>query len=61
MALDGIFLHLLSEELKEVLIGGITTLTTDFELMGRTAAELIKSGERRRIANPWRLLDRGSL
>ncbi len=47
--------------LKEVLIGGITTLTTDFELMGRTAAELIKSGERRRIANPWRLLDRGSL
>ncbi len=47
--------------LKEVLIGGITTLTTDFELMGRTAAQLIKSGERRRIANPWRLLDRGSL
>ncbi len=47
--------------LKEVLIGGITTLTTDFKLMGRTAAELIKSGERRRIANPWRLLDRGSL
>lgn len=47
--------------LKEVLIGGITTLTTDFELMGRTAATLIKSGERRRIANPWRLLDRGSL
>lgn len=47
--------------LKEVLIGGITTLTTDFELMGRTAAELIKNGERRRIANPWRLLDRGSL
>ena len=47
--------------LKEVLVGGITTLTTDFELMGRNAAELIKSGERRRIANPWRLLDRGSL
>ncbi len=47
--------------LKEVLFGGITTLTTDFELMGRTAAELIKSGERRRIANPWLLLDRGSL
>lgn len=47
--------------LKEVLIGGITTLTTDVELMGHTAAELIKSGEIRRIANPWRLLDRGSL
>lgn len=47
--------------LKEVLIGGITTLTTDFELMGRTAAELIRSGEQRRIANPWRLHLRGSL
>lgn len=47
--------------LKEVLIGGITTLTTDFELMGRTAAELIRTGERRRIANPWRLHLRGSL
>lgn len=47
--------------LKEVLIGGITTLTTDFELMGRTAAELIRSGEQRRIANPWRLCLRGSL
>lgn len=47
--------------LKEVLIGGITTLTTDFELMGRTAAELIRSGEQRRIANPWRLYLRGSL
>ena len=47
--------------LKEVLIGGITTLTTDFALMGRTAAELIRSGEQRRIANPWRLILRGSL
>lgn len=47
--------------LKEVLIGGITTLTTDFALMGRTAAELIRNGEQRRIANPWRLHLRGSL
>lgn len=47
--------------LKEVLIGGITTLTTDFALMGRTAADLIRRGEQRRIANPWRLHLRGSL
>ena len=47
--------------LKEVLIGGITTLTTDFAIMGRTAAELIRSGEQQRIANPWRLYLRGSL
>lgn len=47
--------------LKEVLIGGITTLTTDFELMGKTAAGLIRRRESRRIANAWRLFDRGSL
>ncbi|MBR4995016.1 MAG: GntR family transcriptional regulator [Alistipes sp.] len=47
--------------LKEVLIGGITTLTTDFEMMGRTAAQFIKNGERRRTPNPWKLYDRGSL
>lgn len=47
--------------LKEVLIGGITTLTTDFALMGRTAADLIRRGEQRRIANPWRLHRCGSL
>lgn len=47
--------------LKEVLLGGITTLTTDFEAMGKSAANLIKDGEFKRIANPWRLFDRGSL
>lgn len=47
--------------LKEVLIGGVTTLTTDFALMGRTAAQLIRDKEYRRIANPWHLYDRGSL
>ena len=47
--------------LKEVLIGGVTTLTTDFALMGSTAAQLIRDRECRRIANPWHLYDRGSL
>lgn len=47
--------------LKEVLIGGVTTLTTDFTLMGRTAAEIIRSGKPTRIGNPWRLYERGSL
>ena len=47
--------------LKEVLVGGITTLSTDFELMGKTAAELIRKNERKQIPNPWKLEDRGSL
>ena len=47
--------------LKEVLIGGVTTLTTDFSLMGEQAAKLIRNKEHLRIANPWRLHDRGSL
>ena len=47
--------------LKEVLIGGVTTLTTDFALMGRNAAEMIRSRKQIRIANPWLLYERGSL
>ena len=47
--------------LKEVLIGGITTLTTDFRLMGRTAAKLIKQGKKERIANPIKVFVRGNL
>ena len=47
--------------LKEVLEGGITTISTDFEGMGRTAGQLILSEEVRKIANPWVLKDRGSM
>lgn len=47
--------------LKEVLAGGITTISTDFARMGETAAQLITQGKTRRIANPWVLHDRGSL
>lgn len=47
--------------LKEVLSGGITTISTDFEQMGHTAGQLIRKGIIRRIANPWVLMDRGSL
>ncbi len=47
--------------LKEILQGGITTLTTDFEQMGETAGKLIRTGTIRRISNPWKILDRGSI
>jgi DNA-binding LacI/PurR family transcriptional regulator len=47
--------------IKEVLAGGITTISTDFARMGETAAQLITQGKTRRIVNPWVLHDRGSL
>lgn len=47
--------------IKDVLAGGITTISTDFARMGETAAQLITQGKTRRIANPWVLHDRGSL
>jgi DNA-binding LacI/PurR family transcriptional regulator len=45
--------------LKELL--EITVITTDFEVMGRTAAELILSHTCRSIRNPFKLILRKSL
>lgn len=47
--------------LKEVLAGGIATLSTDFKLMGRTMASLININEIRTIENPWALNLRKSI
>jgi len=47
--------------LKEVLEGGITTLSTDFILMGKTMAKLIKRKEIEMVENPWKLNIRNSL
>ena len=51
--------------LKEVLCGGIATLTTDFHEMGRTMASLIlgpsQASSTPTIRNPWMLLRRKSL
>lgn len=47
--------------LKEILAGGITTLSTDFKLMGKTMAQLISKKGIEIIENPWRLNLRGSL
>ena len=47
--------------LKEVLAGGITTLSTDFKLMGRTMASLINKKTIETIENPWNLNIRNSL
>ena len=46
---------------KEVLEGGITVISTDFEHMGKQAAKLILEKEVASIANPTRLILRHSL
>lgn len=45
--------------LKELL--GITVITTDFEAMGRTAAELLLEKQRVKVKNPFYTIRRGSL
>jgi len=47
--------------LKEMLVGGITTLSTDFNLMGKTMASLINNKSIETIENPWKLNIRKSL
>lgn len=47
--------------LKEILAGGITTLSTDFKQMGQTMASLLTQKEIKTIENPWELNIRYSL
>ena len=47
--------------LKEILAGGITTLSTDFKLMGKTMASLISKKGTETFENPWILNIRKSL
>jgi DNA-binding LacI/PurR family transcriptional regulator len=47
--------------IKEILEGGITVISTDFEQMGHTAGQLITQKTKARVANPSRLIKRKSL
>jgi len=47
--------------LKEILLDGITTISTDHEQMGRTAAELINENRQAIVKNPFTLIRRKSL
>ncbi|WP_372776083.1 GntR family transcriptional regulator [Mangrovibacterium sp.] len=47
--------------LKEVVAGGITTISTDFSLMGKTLAKMIEEKGSSKIANPAKLIRRNSL
>ncbi len=49
------------QELNEVLCGGLTTISTDFSIMGKTAVDLVKEKGIRTIRNPWRLILRSTL
>lgn len=47
--------------LKEVLLDGITTISTDFELLGKTAAAFIISNTKAHTPNPFNVIYRASL
>jgi DNA-binding LacI/PurR family transcriptional regulator len=46
--------------LKSVIGNGITTITTDFVAMGKTMAEMVVSGKREVMENPFVMIDRKS-
>ena len=49
------------EVMNEILCGGLTTISTNFEQMGKTVVDLVKEKEIRTVRNPCRLILRKSL
>jgi DNA-binding transcriptional regulator YhcF (GntR family) len=47
--------------MKRIAAGGITTLSTNFELMGRIMVQMIMSGEKQQLRSIGKIIDRGSL
>ncbi len=47
--------------LKEVVAGGITTISTDFSEMGKTLSEMVLGHQMRQVRNPSKLIVRKSL
>lgn len=47
--------------LKKIILNGITTVSTDFQMMGRSAAKLIMENSRAHLAVPFNLTLRDSL
>jgi DNA-binding LacI/PurR family transcriptional regulator len=47
--------------LKEVVAGGITTISTDFVEMGKTLADMVLNRKNIQFRNPSRLIVRNSL
>jgi len=46
---------------KEILAGGISVLSTDFNQMGATLADMIKTRKHQHVKNPFKLLIRNSI
>lgn len=46
--------------MNELVLDGLSTISTDFEKMGETAAEMILKGEMRKVHNPFRLIRRNT-
>jgi DNA-binding transcriptional regulator YhcF (GntR family) len=46
---------------KEIILDGLTVVSTDFEELGRTAARLVLENSTEHVANPFRLIVRNSL
>lgn len=46
--------------LKSIIADGITTITTDFEQMGKSMADMIIKNKPKRIENPFLMIDRKS-
>jgi DNA-binding LacI/PurR family transcriptional regulator len=47
--------------LKEVVAGGITTISTDFAEMGKTLADMVLNKKSIQVRNPAKLIIRNSL
>jgi DNA-binding LacI/PurR family transcriptional regulator len=47
--------------LKKIILDGITTISTDFKLMGEKTAELVLNNSREHIAIPFKVTLRNSL
>ncbi|OYX83041.1 MAG: transcriptional regulator, partial [Flavobacteriales bacterium 32-34-25] len=47
--------------LKNYIMNGLTTISTDFKTMGITAANLVLNNSKEHIENPFKLILRGSL
>jgi DNA-binding transcriptional regulator YhcF (GntR family) len=46
--------------LKQIVAGGISTISTDFALMGKNMAELVLSGKKQKTHNPFLMTKRNS-
>lgn len=47
--------------IKKIILDGITTISTDFKLMGEKAAELVLSNSTEHVVIPFKVIDRNSL